>query len=600
MTPTTYLPRPGTLDTTFDVGGIEPGLQIISLSPFLNISEGIGIQTGAGCSCAYQIIVGGDAVQQANPNEPLPSCPPTTPTIDGFVDERGWALCRLNNDGSIDRSFGPNGNGKVYYENPSYVDLVTAQHGILVDSSNRIVYTGSAETAASASYGPPVDNIVPAGQVGYAPTGFPGITPPPNCNFVVGTDPISGNPYGQTQLVVGRFLSNGSGLDPSFGNDGLFQLPLIGGPNSLGDSSNASVFDSSGNIVTVGVSTPDNHGCFYGYPLVLRLKTNGTLDSSFNSTGYVVEGNGTSDTSNFTDTTVSPSVNLGYAQYEAVAIHNNGGKYQGYIVAVGDGDLNEQEWPFTSRIIVARYQPNGKLDTTFGNKGRLVISAQSASLQKQLLSRAVAIDANDNIYVGGDIADNNSGPPGETTVSTTAPTVLLNRPSANWLLIKLNSSGKPQNYGPTPACTACFSSTFDSCNSCTLYYNNGSGNQSFSAVTTDFKGYDDAIFDLNINNAKGVITAAGQAAQDAALQSIVIAFAQYQLSTGDLNPNWGTGGQLLVPGGRNRRSLVRNMIVDPNGFFLASGQSGFSQEEITITNFIDSTEKDFAVVRVNP
>ncbi len=596
--------RAGTLDTSFNPGGPKAGLQIVSMSPFLNIAEGIALQRQQTTKKdSYQIIVGGDAVQQGNPYEP----PPGTPdTIDGFVDERGWSLVRLNQDGSVDYSFGPNGNGKVYLETGGVASVSALVNAVLVDSSDRIVYIGQTETASSALYVGPC-----AGFIGNAVPSGCSANPfaPPTCDFVIATDPNNPphNPLGQTQLTVGRFTPDGA-LDPSFGVAGLFKLPLVFGPNTEGDVANAGAFDLQQNILVAGYSTPDLKGCLYGFPLLVSITPSGILNTSFNHTGIIVEGtvNTTvppyNDLSSFTDYTVTPAQNLGFAQYENLTVYKSG-PLKGYVVAVGDGDVNDQQWPFSARIIAARYTPNGALDTSFGVNGYLVISAQNFTLQKQLLCRSVVIDKAGNIYLGGDIADDGSGPPGATITSTlVAPNVLLSRPTANFLLIKLNPNGIPVDYGPSLPCNAsgCNTEVFQNCNTCVLNWFNGTHTVSFRAITTDFKGWDDAIFALNIDNSRGLITASGQASEDSALQSMRTGIARYHLSDGSLDRSFGTGGLAMINGERNRRTLVRASTVDPCGKLLLAGQSGYSDEEVTTVNYADSTIKDFAVFRVNP
>lgn len=624
--------NPGTPDECFNPGGPQPGLNVVSMSPFLNLGEGIGIQIDHGnmtlkenenARRGYKIIVGGDAVQAPNPLSP------NFPVLDGFIDERGWSLTRLNEDGSVDLSFGPNGNGKAYLL-VGTIASDSAPQGITVDRQNRINYAGIDQLAASASYLPVVANLcTPAGSAGITQNPNAPITcgstqvytpiavTSNNCGFAFTTDPATGNPYGQEVIAVARFLPNGS-LDNSFGVNGIFTLNpyvslLTTGSISTGDVANASVLDNHQNILVSGYSSADLKGCGYVFPLLVRVNGGrsplaGTLDTSFNGTGYVVEGSATGSTlpdiGAFTDYTVSPPVNLGFAQYEASAVYNNGGHLHGYIVAVGDGnDLSTSDfWPLESRIIASRYSPDGRLDTSFGVNGRMLISAQGLATQKQLLARTVAIDEHDNIYIGGDIADNGSGPPGASSPTVTGGSlVLLSRPTANFLLIKLNKHGIPQNYGSPNACSNCVTSVFENCSCCMLQYNDGTPGttHTFGAVTTDFKGWDDAIFKLVIDrDARGYITAAGQASEDAPLQSMRTGLARYNIADGSLDRSFGTAGLSMINGGRNRRTLVRDAISAPSGQLLLAGQSQFADEVVTTSLFQDSTSVDFAVFSV--
>ncbi len=610
--------RPGASTQNFNRGGPEAGLNVISMSPFFNAAAGIGIQLNDHNDTmftaadedhssmnrnSYKIIVGGDASQK-----------PPPPFLGGFINQRGWSLARLHEDGTIDLSFGPIGNGKVYFDPADVIALLSANHSIIIDSKNRIDYTGDTQTSSLASvFAEPANLCTPVGQIGVIQTPnspttcSTTYTPVPvtaaSCGFMPTFDPNLAvpEPYSQLEVTVGRFLPNGD-IDPSFGDDGLFTLPVLSetlyGSNSLGDLALSSAPDNEGNILVAGNTNPDLKGCFFGFAFLLRViggdgPNAGTLDRSFNGSGYVVEGTQVADPTApdetpFTDYTVSPPVNLGYIQYEDVAVHNNGGPLQGYIVAVGDGNESTLTnfWPNQARIIASRYRPDGTLDTGFGVNGRLVISAQSAPLKKQLLARTVAIDENDNIYLGGDIADNDSGAPGSGTIRE--------RPSANFLLIKLNHKGIPQNYGPEPACSSCTTTVFANCSSCSLEWNSGTpgDNISFSAVTTDFKGWDDAIFQIHIDG--NFIIAAGQASQDSYVENMIAGFARYNIADGSLDPSFGSEGLAMKAGASVYRTIVRNSIIAPDRRLLAAGQSAFGPMSTSV-NLHDETLTNFAV-----
>lgn len=623
----------GTPDLTFNPGSTNPGLEVVSMSDFLNLATSVGLQLAEN-GCDYEIVLGGDAVAHGNPFEPEDSQSGSetslfTDQIDAFVDERDISLTRLFQNGGVDKSFGPNGNGKFYFPSSSfgpttfscecsdqqggvgiphvgYIATTSGAHNLWIEpATNNILYAMTASIAASNSYGPPVDFTVRPGTIGNQES-WPAVFDPcdsdecsPNdCGFIVGIDPVTCRPYGQTQAITTRILADGSAVDATYGTGGIFALPLQFGTNTLGDFVISAELNSfNGALEVVGGTSPNTDGCLFTFPLLFEVNAAGT------ATNFVkVEGSGT--TSNFTDCTTGE--NLGFSQYEAVTVDS-----QGRIIAVGDGDVNGIQWPGTARIIVARYLANGTPDPAFGNNGLIVISALSSPTcpnggsGKQLLARAVKVDANDDIFIGGDIADINSGPPGATTTSITSPSVLNARDTAQFLLIKLSGvNGSPINFGPLSNCDTtvgtCDSTVFVSCESCLLNWCGGGSAVPFRAVTNDFFGHDDAIFQLHIDNTNGLITATGQAAEDLALQSLRIAFAQYDTTTGLVNPSFGTAGQLVMDGGRNRRSLTRDMVADPCGQLIAAGQSGFSDEEIRITNFRDATEKDFVAVRINP
>lgn len=293
-----------------------------------------------------------------------------------------------------------------------------------------------------------------------------------------------------------------------------------------------------------------------------------------------------------------------FGEYFALAIHNNNSPLNGRIVAVGVGDLATatQFYPFTARIFIARYMPDGSLDTSFGINGRMVISALNDG--KQIIAHAVAIDSNDNIYVGGDIADIGSGLAGAATFPTASSLgQIMARPSANFLLIKLNSTGIPVEFGPASSCNSagsCLSTVFSSCSSCILNFNNSATTAgTFRAVTTDFKGFDDSIFALVVDDCQGTITAIGQASQASTLDSQAIGLARYFLKDGTLDLSFGTGGLTMVTSGSGFRTLARAGVKDPLGKkIIVAGQSAFGPP-VFVTNFMDAEPTNFMVARIN-
>jgi uncharacterized delta-60 repeat protein len=137
---------------------------------------------------------------------------------------------------------------------------------------------------------------------------------------------------------VARFNSNGS-LDTSFGGTGHvvtnFGLPQFA-PNgsTIRYEVTALAIQSDGKIIAAGGGA--------GYFLMARYNPDGTLDSSFDGDGKVVQ-----------DVSASSSWGL----IGDIAIQPDG-----RIVAVG-GHL------FTAQGIVGRYNPDGSLDSSFGNGG---------------------------------------------------------------------------------------------------------------------------------------------------------------------------------------------------------------------------------------
>ena len=384
----------------------------------------------------------------------------------------------------------------------------------------------------------------------------------------------------------------------------------------------AAQLDAAGNIAFVGSVSPDTKGCTYNFPIIARVLANGTgYDTSFNPSGpfpgTVIDGTVTGpsagDTTPFFDCSAYAAANvlstIGYGTYNALAIYSkNDPKYPGYIIAAGDSDTVGIQYPFTARIIATRRTNNGVLDTSFANNGYLTISgldvldSTGAANPQQVLCRQVAVDSNGNIYLAGDIANIDSGLPGASTASVVGTTgALVARQSANFLIIKLNANGIPQNFGPAG----------DPSN-VTLEWNSPTGCVPFTAVTTDFRGYDDAIFSILINNKCGTLTAGGQASIDDPIDTMRAGFARYNLKDGSLDLSFGTQGRSMLDGISIYRSLVRALTVLPNNNIAAAGQSAtgpvidapvnvlYQSTGLAVSTFntLDATPTNFAVYEV--
>jgi uncharacterized delta-60 repeat protein len=143
---------------------------------------------------------------------------------------------------------------------------------------------------------------------------------------------------GAWRFGVARFNSNGS-LDTSFGGSGQvitdFGLPLVGADglkNHFEVSALASQPD--GKILAAGGGE--------GYFLIARYNSDGTLDPTFDGDGMLIQ-----------DVNSSSSWGL---------IGDIAFQPDGKILAVGGHD-------FTAQGIVARYNPDGSLDSSFGSGG---------------------------------------------------------------------------------------------------------------------------------------------------------------------------------------------------------------------------------------
>ncbi len=152
-------------------------------------------------------------------------------------------------------------------------------------------------------------------------------------------------------------------LDPSFSRDGRV-LTDIGGD----DKATAIAIQPDGNIVVAGFSSPP--GGTRRFALV-RYEPNGERDPSFGSDGIV--------TTRFGDESVA----------QALAIQPDG-----RIVVAGIASTSERGWDFA----LARYNPDGSLDTTFSGDGRLTTDFNGGADA----AHALALQPDGRIVLGGE------------------------------------------------------------------------------------------------------------------------------------------------------------------------------------------------------
>ncbi len=145
----------------------------------------------------------------------------------------------------------------------------------------------------------------------------------------------------------GRPMANPGGLDTTFGSGGKKTINFGGT-----DAARVVLVQPNGRIVVAGGGAAASSFC------VARLRTNGTLDTTFGSGGKrVIDFGG-----------------------DVESVYGAALQSDGKIVLAGDSDL---------RVAVARLKPNGSLDTSFENDGKKVFSWGA-------LSRATAVVAVSN------------------------------------------------------------------------------------------------------------------------------------------------------------------------------------------------------------
>jgi uncharacterized delta-60 repeat protein len=290
----------------------------------------------------------------------------------GTADRDGpnprFALARYTTDGSLDPTFGGDG-------------MVTTD------------FTRKGDGAFAVAV-QPNGKIVAAGLAGFSPTDF------------------------DTEIAIARYKVDGT-LDAGFGGDGRVTTDLT----RTFDDANAIALQPDGKIVVAGYA--DGAGAHLRFG-VARYRLNGTLDRTFGSDGTIItsirrgaaaygvavqadgkivvsgeslagrantmftlvryDADGTLDASFGGDGKVTTDFTPGADANNAIAIQADG-----KIVASGSAGSR-------SRFALARYDPNGTLDATFGGDGKVTTAF---SRQGDRAEEGLGIQADGKIVAAG-------------------------------------------------------------------------------------------------------------------------------------------------------------------------------------------------------
>jgi uncharacterized delta-60 repeat protein len=198
----------------------------------------------------------------------------------------------------------------------------------------------SAALTVSAIQNPIPGLVVPASGTGSLTIGGTPTAPGTETFTVTATDSV-GPPFATTSTT---YSVTANAVDPN----GIV-LTSISGNSDIGA---ASFVDPSGNIVVAGDSQSAPATSINGEMAVARYLPNGSLDTSFNGTGFT--------------TTAGPSEGSIYA-LSAV----NDPTSVGNEIVVG-GEFVPAKGGIVREFALARYNSNGSLHTTFGTNGEVV------------------------------------------------------------------------------------------------------------------------------------------------------------------------------------------------------------------------------------
>ena len=287
-----------------------------------------------------------------------------------------------------------------------------------------------------------------------------------------------------SDFAIARYNPDGS-LDRTFSSDGRQRTDFGTGQNSA----NGVAIQADGKIVVVGTAV-------FGDFAIARYNANGSLDTSFSGDGKQ-----------------TTSVGLGNAGASAMALRPDG-----KIVAVGEAYVGPNVG-----FALARYNPNGSLDTGFSGDGKQTTSFGGGDEE----AHAVALQADGKIVTVGRVGS----------------------------LGVLEGDFAIARHQPDGSLDPSFS---------------GNGKR-----TTDFGGLDDA--NAAVVQGNGKIVAAGQGgdAEDFAL-------ARYN-ADGSLDKSFSGDGKQTTD--FLNRDGANALALQPNGKIVAVGRVGFTDGDFGIARF---------------
>lgn len=290
----------------------------------------------------------------------------------GYANRDGnydFGLVRYTANGVLDPTFG---SGGVVVTDMSRSKSYDVGRAVALQPDGKIIVAGQSTAGlgmALARYNTNGDLDASFGSEGKVITKIAGIAyalavQPDGKVVVTGSvDRRTGN-----GIALARFQPDGT-LDARFATNGVALTTIRStGSDDVGE---ALALQSDGTIVVAGHSTNTNGSAF----TILRYQSDGTLDPSFGAKGRVVTTVGGADST---------------SRASAVDVRPDG-----RIVAAGSSSPQGKH----SRFALARYQPDGTLDTSFGDAG--TITTQIGDSRSFAYASAIGTDSLDRILVIG-------------------------------------------------------------------------------------------------------------------------------------------------------------------------------------------------------
>lgn len=293
--------------------------------------------------------------------------------------DNDFAVVRYNSDGSLDTTFSE--DGMVVTDFGSKHDYGIA---VALQSDNKIVVAGTSKNDldidfAVARYNSDGSLDASFDEDGRVTTDFGGNDDRGNAVVIQSDGKIvvagySYNPSGG-DFAVARYNADGS-LDTSFGVDGMVSTDI-----SIDDKGRAVALQPDGKIVVAG----DIDSYFYADFAIIRYNSDGSLDTSFDEDGKETTDFGTYKS---------------YVSGNYIAIQSDG-----KIIVPGTSGVGFIPYPpfyyldNAFDFLVARYNNDGSLDTSFNENGMVTTDLRSGNDY----GHAATIQADGKIVMAGRI-----------------------------------------------------------------------------------------------------------------------------------------------------------------------------------------------------
>jgi uncharacterized delta-60 repeat protein len=277
-----------------------------------------------------------------------------TPSLTSYY----MALWKYKPDGTRDTTFGTNG---VVLNIGTVSGRKDGGYAIALDSTGNIYVTGDSDGSMVVwkydSNGAPDAAFGTAGIVVHNVASGRGITLDNADNIYVTGGSADG-------MIIWKYDSGGT-LDPFFGTAGI-----VVHNNARGGAGKDIALDNAGNIYVSGYNIQT---AIFNYDMVVwKYKSDGTLDLSFATAGFVTYDNG------------------GHDQGDGIVLDNAANIY------VTGFSRNT-----TDDMVILKYDSGGALDGSFGTGGVVVYDGGGTAPGGGDYGRSIVLDSANGIYVAG-------------------------------------------------------------------------------------------------------------------------------------------------------------------------------------------------------